>query len=136
LRAPRIGGENRVQKRDGRRRVFLIDRSDRGVFRQQDFTAQRHKVAEDQPEQGRFPDPVASHHTDFRSRRYGDTGSVEKSPAPGVKDKILDPKHMADAQVGLSGRRRGGCLARDAGDGESDIVGVVAMARIATTTAV
>ena len=66
--APRVGGEDRVDQRDRRRRVFLIDRTDLRRFRQQDFAAQRHQIAENHPEQRRLADAVASDQADFGSR--------------------------------------------------------------------
>src|SRR6185437_8121986 len=136
LFTPLVGSENRVEKRNGRRRVFLIDRADCGVLRQQNFTAERHKLANDQPEQGGFSDPVASNHADFRPGRDGDAGRIEKSPAPCVKDKFLDPKHIAAAEVGLSGRRRAGVYRATPAMARVDAIRVVAIARSAMTTLV
>ena len=42
----RIGGQNRVQEPHRRRGMLLIDRSDPGGFRQQNFAALRHEIAQ------------------------------------------------------------------------------------------
>ena len=90
--APRIGGEDGVDQGDRRRRMFLIDRADARGFREQNLAAERHILAEDELEQGRFADPVAADKTDFRSGRDRNARRIEKAPAPGVKNEILNPE--------------------------------------------
>src|SRR6185312_3478255 len=62
---PRIGGENRVEQACRCRRVLLIDRSNARGFRQQDITAERNEIADNELEQSRFPYPVAPDQSDF-----------------------------------------------------------------------
>jgi hypothetical protein len=93
--APGVGGEDRVDQRDRRRRVFLTDRTDLRRFRQQDFAAERHQIAENDLEQRRLADAVAADQADLGSGRNRDARRIEETPAPGVKNEILDPKHGA-----------------------------------------
>jgi hypothetical protein len=87
--------------------MLLIDRSNAGGFRQQDFAALRDEIAEDQLEQRRFPDPVASDQAHLCPSRYRHARSIEKSPTPSIKDKILDPKHIAGANVTVGWKEKG-----------------------------
>ena len=97
--APGVGGQNRIEEADRRRRMLLIDRSDPRGFRQQNFAAERHQIAENELEQGRLADPVASDQADLGPGRNRNARRIEKSPAPGVKNEILDPKHIAAAEL-------------------------------------
>ncbi len=127
--APRVGGENRVQETRGCSRVLLIDRADAGAFRQQDFATERHEIANDQLEQRRFANPVASDQAYFRARRNCHACRIEKAPAPGIKDKILDPKHIAGAKTaGMVGR--GGSLPQRASDSEWKCLALDAIAEV------
>ena len=97
--APGIGGQDRIEEADRRRRVLLIDRTDPRGFRQQDFAAERDKIAENELEQRRLADPVPSDQADLGPGRNRNARRIEKSPAPGVKNEILDPKHIAAAEL-------------------------------------
>ena len=92
--ALRIGGENRVEQCDRRRRMLLIDRSDPGSLRQQDIALQRGEITDDDLEQGRFADPVAPDKTDLGAGRNHDARPVEKPAAPGVENQIVDLQHF------------------------------------------
>jgi hypothetical protein len=78
--------------------MFLIDRSDPRGFRQYDFAAERDQVAEDQPKQRRFADPIAPGQADFRPAWYGDIRRIEETAAPSIKNEILNAKHGVGVQ--------------------------------------
>jgi hypothetical protein len=90
--------------------MFLIDRSDPGGFRQNDLAAERDEITQDQPKQRRLANAVPANETDLRAGRYGDARRIEEAAAPGVKDEILDPKHIAGADVTMDGEEKGRSL--------------------------
>ena len=110
----RIGGQNCVEETRRRRRMLLIDRSDAVCLRQQNLAAERNEIADDELEQGRFADAVAADHAHLRPGRYRHAGRIKESPPPGVKDEVLDPKHVAGAELTMDCGERGALLPRRA----------------------
>ena len=90
--AQRVGGEDRVDQRDRRRRMLLIDRADAGGLGSRS-RRRADQFAGDQLEQGRFADAVAADQADLAAGRNRDARLVEKPAAPGVENKIVDLQH-------------------------------------------
>ena len=81
--------------------MLLVDRADSGRFRQDDLAAVRRQVAQDQPEQRRFADAVASDQADLGPDREHDAGAIEETAAPAVENEIIDLKHAGALMVWL-----------------------------------
>ena len=94
--APRVGGEDRVDQRDRRRRVFLIDRTDRApIFGSRISPPSGTRSPRIILNSVDLPTPLRPTRPTLVPAGIATLAEVEETPAPGVKNEILDPKHGA-----------------------------------------
>ena len=88
-----IGGQHRVYERDRRGWVLLVDGADAGLLGVSDLAIAGVQLVEDQLEEGRLADAVASDEPDLGSHGDADARVVEEAAAPGVEGKVVDQQH-------------------------------------------